>query len=902
MSEEKYEVIYSRQKLLELSIDFTEDEPTESLLEKRQFELEKEMHQLALDGFYAGQDKLKNTRTASSSATFLKATRKYISDIIKDMENNYKLLSASIKDSTINGTSPELIKVIERFEGTIGFERIAAIGFSEVVNSLHFGKNKAPTEDTLIINLVEMLDHQAFLLYLESIDPRLFKIVSRFNLNNPSSGVKRRIKASVEYLDDIIQLDWEWLTPAEGKRFGNWVKDRIFHGSGLFESTPIHFNKKDRWVIILSEFGEQEIDTLESQAAANVGNCWPMLIPPKSWKDGVIGGYITPQPGSRSHLIHNHSGTIESEVAREALNNLQSVPWRINQFILDIQTVLSKRTYEIGSFRTFDEETYRLQKPLIENQETTNISWDTEDEDELRKKKKAYGVMKEAEKEEKSTAQKTIATGRSLEMAERFSTEEEFYLPWYFDNRLRQYCSVDTLNPQGSDNVKALIEFAVGVEKSEDSYEDLLVSIATTFGNGLDKLSYEKRVEGAKRMISKFPLLVKDVESATSKMAMDFWTNAEEPFQFLALAREYYLLYQKEYKEGEERPTKHHVSSGRDATCSGIQIAGALLRDSQTCFLVNVTPSSEVQDAYKAVAQEAKKLINDPIWLDRRVRIRETGRAKKAEKAKAEALDRKAKGLPELKLMEYEPRFACEIPLDLVDRSVAKMIVMLTPYGGSYQTMLQHVQEKMIKKGSNMIPADYSILTHALIEGMAVALPGFSALNQWFKDLGRARIAAGHNQIIWTTPAGSEVKQEYFELEEDSVKTFSYGEVKYNRYLATHKKSARTLKERKMMTALAANTVHSLDASIIQIALSNYSGESFTAVHDCVYAPSGAIRPLTKLIRDAFYNVVSGDFLHQMLVVNELAENDQLVSQLKTMTHEDNGLLESIKDSQYLFS
>ena len=46
---------------------------------------------------------------------------------------------------------------------------------------------------------------------------------------------------------------------------------------------------------------------------------------------------------------------------------------------------------------------------------------------------------------------------------------------------------------------------------------------------------------------------------------------------------------------------------------------------------------------------------------------------------------------------------------------------------------------------------------------------------------------------------------------------------------------------------------------------------------------------------------LSGDFT-LMLVENNLQDNDALVAQLKAMTHEDDGLLESIKESKYLFS
>ena len=776
---------------------------------------------------------------------------------------------------------------------------MAILAFNEVINSLSFSMNKqGPFEDVLVDSIAEAVDHHAFMTYLDNIDSRLCKIICKYSLDDPQKRRKKRIEGSVTLANEkFVNLNWDWLSASDKKRLGNWLKDRVFFGTGLFESVPSFSPDESttRYVVLLTERGQEEVEKIEEEICKSVGNSYPMIHPPRDWSRDCVGGYLTVQPGSRSKLIHNHAGTIVSDVAIDALNRLQQIPWMVNPFILNVQKALSEHTEEIGSFRTFDKETYEAKNPLIENPEIQELPWEDakQDPELLRKKKIAYAIRKQYEQDEKSTAQKTVATRRTIEMAERFLEYERFYMPWYFDNRLRQYCLVDTLNPQGSDNVKAMIMFANGIPKSEESYRDILISLATTFGNGLDKLSYDERIEGAKRMIPHFKKIVADPLNPKIKK---FWVNADEPFQFLALVNEYYHVFIACDQD------HHFVSSGRDATCSGIQIAGALLRDAKTCHLVNVTPSDTVQDAYKAVADEAKTLLNNSKWLEHKIAIREKSRELKAKKIQAERLERKSKGLTDLGEYDYEPRFICEVPLDLVDRSVAKMVVMLTPYGGSYQTMFSHVKEKMIKKGSEMHNADYTILTHALIEGMSIALPGFSALNQWFKDLAKARLASGEKQITWFTPAKSTVKQEYFEDNEYTVKTYTYGETKLDRYLMTREPTTEKIKERKMQTALAANTVHSLDATLLQIALHDYEGTAFTTVHDCVYGPSGTLTELVGRIKQAFFEVVSGDFLYDMLVENDLQDNDALVGQLKTMTHPDNGLLESIKDSQYLFS
>jgi DNA-directed RNA polymerase len=902
MHEQNVELIKDRAGELELYVDlYGVEEPSE--LYAQQISLEKEMVDAAVLKFRESQERLVNSGSASDSHFYSKLREREVRHIVRDIELNYKYLLDEVRqknekaDSDIK-TSPSLIKLIQRYEGCIGFEVMAVLAFNQTINSLSFVNNTAPFEDTLITSIAEVIDHQAFMTYLNDLDPRLCQMIAKYKLDDQQLGRRKRIKGSITLANERnTNLNWEWMSPSDQRLLGKWLLDRVCYGTGLFETMP-SFSPSSlttRVVLMLTELGEKAVCDIEDEVCKRVGSSWVMVHPPRDWTRSTVGGYLTIQPGSRSHLVHNHAGTIVSDTAIDSLNRLQSVSWRVNPFILEVQKELLKTTNEIGSFRSFDAETYKLLNPLIENPATVELSWDEakHDPELLKKKKKAYAIRKASEKDERNTANKAIATKRSIEMATRFLDVDRFYMPWYFDNRLRQYCLVDTLNPQGSDNVKALIMFSDGVAKSDSSYRDILISLATTFGNGLDKLPYEDRIEAAKRMIPFFEGVVNEPLAAKS---VKLWQKADEPFQFLALLNEYYHVFIACDQD------HHFVSSGRDATCSGIQIAGALLRDAKTCHLVNVTPSDSVQDAYKAVALEARKLLSNSVWLERRIQIREEARKKKAEKILAERLERKNKGLPDLGEYKYEPRYVCEVPLEQIDRGVAKMIVMLTPYGGSYQTMLRHVEEKLEKKGVQLHKADYTIVTHALIEGMAEALPGFSSLNKWFKELARRRLKAGNNQIVWVTPAGSTVKQEYLEEDEHTVKTFSFGETKVDRHISRKEKNAKRVKTSKMCSALAANTVHSLDASLLQLALHDYNGDCFTTVHDCVYGPSGILDQLVDRIKDAFYEVVSGDFLMDMLEENGLSEDDELVSQLRTMKHDDDGLLDSIKDSLYLFS
>ena len=78
-----------------------------------------------------------------------------------------------------------------------------------------------------------------------------------------------------------------------------------------------------------------------------------------------------------------------------------------------------------------------------------------------------------------------------------FQNVSEFYIPVRIDNRGRFYCTVDYLNYQGIELAKALLLFKEGEKISKTDRESinyLKLFGANCYGNGLDKKSYNSRV------------------------------------------------------------------------------------------------------------------------------------------------------------------------------------------------------------------------------------------------------------------------------------------------------------------------------------------------------------------------------------------------------------------------
>ena len=854
-----------------------------------------------------------------------------------------------------DGRDGELLSALDKLTNNLDYEHIALIALSNILRGIQTGSRPVPPEHKITRSIGTELDFEAFIKYLGQLDPDLLRYVSTRNLTESNTRRNKRIKGTIATIDDFYDVDWTWLTDKQIMQVGGFLRQVIFDELGYFELLLcMGSNGHKQYAMVLSDLGVQRLNTIMSAVEQSVAKNFFMITPPRDWDDqGTGGGWSTAMPYPMNILIRNSMGTKASNAAIRAINGLQRTAWEINPFIYNLCTQLLYTNCEIGSFRAYNEELYSsVDCPLIIDPDDLEYSWDDINltPEERKKRNNAYRISKLWEEEKNSRASKALSPRTVLKMAEFFlfhqfgpahlqppappngdNSEEAriqrsyhnsyvpvpdddaaprhydcFYSPWFMDNRTRCYPGVDTLNPQGSDFQKALMMFHRGTPVSEASRRDLLISIATTYGHGIDKQSLDARVKWAESIVSLMVSFVADPLEATSR---SFWAEADEPFQFLALCHEYVNIFVHKIW------TEHKVSAGRDATCSGIQITGAMLRDSRTCKLVNVLPSDKPQDAYSDVAKEARRLLKNDEWLMQAVEKREKNRKKRFELMHQEfrELLKQEKRKPEQAPPEYVRRDFEETKktilenISFIDRSIAKMPTMLIPYGGSFLTIYGHVKDKLKKRDARFHTADYTIITSALIQGMGISLPAFSEVNKWFQSLAKAALAVplGDGEqpsIRWETPAGSEVRQEY--RKPKYTKVISYlGDT--TRHYLNQSDDTKNLNESKMRTALAANVVHSIDASIIQTAvnslLETHPDIQFTAVHDCIYGPSGSFSVLLDAIRRAFYECVKEN-ITQHIAENNLP-NEQYRELLPVLKRgRAQVTLQNLLKSEYLFS
>jgi DNA-directed RNA polymerase len=682
------------------------------------------------------------------------------------------------------------------------------------------------------------VEDQAKMNYIKAIDPNFFEKLVKYHLkkNNTYSKKIQKVEAEINFRAmDNPEIDWKAWAPEERIAIGSWAAWLIQQSTNWFAEVTMPPRKGDPFgttkYLVLSREGIKERKKLELIQLDRAYSAYPMLIPPTPWTRGKRGGYILPAPGQIGNLIHGFDvETNPSDKALEFINNLQSQKYRVNLFILDILNTLSKGNHSIGKFKSMGRGKDKVEiDPEI---------WNLPDTDPV-KREHFIEIMRVRATEDKKAAQ-AISPQAILAVARTMAAyDEPFYQPCFFDTRLRAY-PVSHLQSQGTDWHKALLIFDHGgditsetLEESKRIYE---IAIANTWGNKIEKLSFDERVAWAQEHIEKYIDVI--LENPVSRKSMEIWSKADEPFQHIALLREY-----KDCIINWKPGTIAHVPIGFDATCSGLQLLGSFVKDPETCRLVNVLPSERPQDAYGAVAEKARNILSD---IERWTQL--AGREEDTEHG---------------------------IPIDLIDRSVAKKVVMLTPYGGSYDTLVGHVKEATKDWGISI--RDVHTLTKALIQGMAEAVPGFSALNGWFKQAAGLVMDSGAKTITWTTPTGSTIVQSYKISSTKLVKTIAFGVSSYKEHghygstktLTWDDQAPKEVNKRKNRTALAANWTHSMDAAVLQEAFHDFE-HPFTTVHDCLYATAPNMTQALENLRRAFVTVTSYDALTQFLEDNEI--------------------------------
>ncbi|WP_186589917.1 DNA-directed RNA polymerase [Synechococcus sp. MVIR-18-1] len=749
---------------------------------------------------------------------------------------------------------------------------MAHITVSVILDKLGRGHSLGAKITQLQCEISEQVEHQAFIAYMEDADPNYFKTLTRYYLHDPVRRYDKKVNGMRVALNNHEEMTWQWMDAESHVRLGSLLLKAVMSlsidetGEGFFEKRQPDFmdpnreskpkKHKDACYIGFTRTGLLYRDKIQDLANKDSMKPLPMVCEPLDWSLEERGGYLTQINRMAANLIHWNAGSEPSQLVIDALNKLQRVPFRINPYILQLQTDLIRKSWEIGSFRTYEKDSWEDEHfPLVDSDYIATLDKESDDY------KKVMRQLSSAYHDQKIDEQRSEPSGRTINIAEQFRDEERIYFPWFLDTRGRLYPSVSGLSPQGADYAKALLISAEGAGINEDTKRDLLISIATAGAfDGVDKQDFFERLTWAMSYTShpEFETMI------LNPMANDHWMSADEPFCFLSLCEEFYRVF----VTGERH--RVYVFFGRDQTCSGVQILSALIGDEKAARFTNVLITEEPQDLYGEVAREARLLLENKDWMKLQLERREEDRIRWNADKKPDK--------------QTEKRDVFEVDPSVHDRAVNKTQAMTCGYGATVRTRHGNIRQalaKKVKKGT--IPeihrGDLTILCRAGIQGMEIAFPDYMELNKWFKKLAGAALKKGLEKITWTSPSGMFVTQDYRESCFIDVKTYAAGGGHYGKLsissegLAYIETGEGEPKLSKNQSAIAANFTHSLDGAVMTLGILGVPEEIpvFT-VHDCIFCLSGQFSSVIPHFRKAMHNVVTSPCFEELLDSNGLTD------------------------------
>ena len=546
-----------------------------------------------------------------------------------------------------------------------------------------------------------------------------------------------------------------------------------------------------------------------------------MIVEPKDYgrdlktnKD-FLGGYLLNDEELVTPLIIKNSELKDQSIIEHnnvifnMVNNLSKVGFKINEQVLDF-------IMEYGlEYKLIIDPNFTHPLETKSNRQKLTLS----------EKKSLYSFLS------KKHLEMNI-----LGLANIFKDISEFFIPVRIDNRGRLYCMADYLNYQSTELAKSLLLFSKGekIYKNDNiALNYLKIFGANCFGNGIDKKSYNDRVEWVNS----------NEDQILNFKNGNLINQAESKLLFIAFCFEYL-----NYKNSLNNNNTYFISNfpiQLDATCNGYQHLSLLTGDESLAAQLNLVPATDndvPKDFYNFIGLRLTSYFKTKI------------------------LEIKEKNLMDDNLESYEKLLKLNIK-----RKIVKASVMVKPYNASLLQMVNYIKEHFLEiKENNQIfyvvednkeikytNKDLINLTQTINKIIYVEYPKLLTINTYLKKV--AEICCTLNiPIVWALPSGLNVSQSYQGSEAIRLKPFAYKKNTF-KLLVGNKK----VNKPKQIRALMPNLIHSLDATSLALLTENFFNYSNSdiknlySIHDCFAVTGNNIQTLINFIKFVYVQIYS---------------------------------------------
>lgn len=670
----------------------------------------------------------------------------------------------------------------------------------------------------------------------------------------------------------------------ESLRVGAILVDVLLKSSNLIERKVKMIKDKKQTYLTYTEEAFNLIFRSRQLQIMNFMKYPIFVTKPRDWT-GLkgTGGYYS-RDGYKLSLIKTNKGNqrligeyLQAKPLTRLLpivNNIQSTKWRINKRVYDvIDTIMTDNIVDFDSPRN---NPYLLGSLPFNRQQQAEDYVNASDYGALHPPDHKYGgtpATKEGYKKwytaieqqkERIVVNRSKAIALNLAMidAKTYKDEPEIYFSYQLDFRGRIYPVQQHLNPQGKGEMKALLEFADGCKlETEEELEWFLIHGANCYG--FDKLLYEERINEMVKREEEIHLIASD-----PIRYRELWKDTDDPFLYLAWCFEYsdYLNNPNTFRS--------HISIALDATCSGIQIYSGLLKDKEGARAVNVIGNTR-EDIYQQVADKVNGYLESGDY-EKQIKFNKSDGTINICDTIAEANSMKGK----------------------VSRKLTKRNTMTQPYSvtsyGMYQQILEEL-DAMEETGKVIWSGDKWVLARLLAQlndkAIVATVEGARVGQEFLKQVTK-EIASNGNYIFYTTPfMGFPVLQKIHKSTQTRYRT-ELGRI----VLRTPTDIIHTAK---MVSGIAPNYIHSLDATLLYMTVENMMHECdrFHLIHDSFGVPITYVPLLNKSVRQAYIDLFESNPLERFI---KQVSPDKLHQVEEVMLNTLD--LNEVKESAYIFS
>ncbi|XP_046738302.1 DNA-directed RNA polymerase, mitochondrial [Diprion similis] len=534
----------------------------------------------------------------------------------------------------------------------------------------------------------------------------------------------------------------------------------------------------------------------------------PTLIPPVPWHNVNFGGYLV--ACEKIMRLRDNSlqqwrrlrSTPQNQMypVLDSLNQLSSIPWRINKLILDIAVKL----FQDGGSKKLDIPEHDAAFPPA----TPTVT-----------------PKKYASKEERMHAAKTrikekrtrlevyslwCDTLYKLSLANHFR-DEVFWLPHNLDFRGRVYPIPPHLHHLGSDLARSLMVFALGKPLGPDGLDWLKIHVINITG-------LKKRESNDKRLEHANEILPKILDSAENPFTGEkWWQKSENPWQTLAACFE----IANALKSPNPSEYVSHFAVHQDGSCNGLQHYAALARDEQGAETVNLIPGREPQDVYSSVVA----LVEKERQAD----------AEKGQKV-AQLLD------------------------GLVGRKVIKQTVMTTVYGVTrFGARLQIARQlKDIEFSEEYLWRASNYLVSKTFNSLREMFTGTKLIQDWLTECARYIAHDCTKNVEWVTPLGLPIVQPYSRPSPVVV-----GQTLNAVALMDMYNQPNVMKQKNAFPPNFIHSLDSSHMMLTSL-YCEHAGITFVSVHDCYWTHASTIHVMNKICREQFVALHSEPILDNL--------------------------------------